>query len=664
MISENHPCSPARIHFDSFDDIAIPKDFVMDPNQRNYIDSDGSIHVFVVQKHECETIVCPHCKSSHILPHGYSTRKVQVLPLFGHTTYFHIRQKRYICGNDSCDAETFIQPSARFKIFQQRSDELNMVIFAISVFCSDKMAEIICRSMGINVSHDSIRRLLSKIKIEDNEDVEIIGVDDVSLRKGQTYYTVVYDGEDHRLLALLEGRDGETLKEWLKNHPKVKMVARDRATAYANAIEEIYSDCVQVADRFHLFQNIMDRIKTVFKEELPSTLYIQDREILDRKQSKERKETEIRQEAGYKSLHYDNLPPVDENGEIISFIEVAADRNNSQYKRHEQSRNENHRIIKLIRQEWNEKKTGNKKQDKQLRQFLAKSYHKCEASIKKYIRMSDEEVEKSLEITPYKKKTTEADDYLNMIYKMLKDGIPTSYICRYVYEQGYTGTLDSLKFRIKTMATNNGLKKMKKSEFLACLGRNQICEIKRNDVLKYITIKDKNKMKNSAVAEYYELICDKYPMIKEAEIAWDEFYTTLMGKDPKKLDEFIAHYSFESDQQKEEKDLRTEMDIQRSPICETMNKFVKGIKKDIAPIKNAISFSLSSGFVEGGNCRYKLTKRLMFGRAKQEHLFHKNYAISIIMRQQRNPKELIKDWLNQSNRKIWPKKTRMPAVAS
>lgn len=95
-----------------------------------------------------------------------------------------------------------------------------------------------------------------------------------------------------------------------------------------------------------------------------------------------------------------------------------------------------------------------------------------------------------------------------------------------------------------------------------------------------------------------------------------------------------------------------------------MNKFVKGIKKDIAPIKNAISFDLSSGFVEGGNCRYKLTKRLMFGRAKQEHLFHKNYAISFIMRQQRNPQGFIKDWLNQPNRKIWPKRKRMPAVAS
>lgn len=44
---------------------------------------------------------------------------------------------------------------------------------------------------------------------------------------------------DHHLLALLEGRDAENLKEWLNNHHKIKIVARDRASSYAAAISEI-----------------------------------------------------------------------------------------------------------------------------------------------------------------------------------------------------------------------------------------------------------------------------------------------------------------------------------------------------------------------------------------------------------------------------------------
>lgn len=87
-----------------------------------------------------------------------------------------------------------------------------------------------------------------------------------------------------------------------------------------------------------------------------------------------------------------------------------------------------------------------------------------------------------------------------------------------------------------------------------------------------------------------------------------------------------------------------------------INQFIKGIKKDIAPITNAISYSLSSGFVEGGNCRFKATKRGMFGRAGQDHLFHKMYAISIIKRQGIRPQDLMEDWLDNISRTIWPKR--------
>ena len=45
-----------------------------------------------------------------------------------------------------------------------------------------------------------------------------------------------------------------------------------------------------------------------------------------------------------------------------------------------------------------------------------------------------------------------------------------------------------------------------------------------------------------------------------------------------------------------------------------VNGFINGIEKDIAPIKNAISFPYSSGFVEGNNNKFKLLKRILYGR--------------------------------------------------
>ena len=55
--------------------------------------------------------------------------------------------------------------------------------------------------------------------------------------------------------------------------------------------------------------------------------------------------------------------------------------------------------------------------------------------------------------------------------------------------------------------------------------------------------------------------------------------------------------------------------------------FIKSIKKDITPIKAAISFNESSGFVEGNNNKFKLIKRILYGRCNLVNLFKKCFSI-------------------------------------
>ena len=69
----------------------------------------------------------------------------------------------------------------------------------------------------------------------------------------------------------MDGRDGKSLKEWLQNNRHVRTVTRDRASAYAKAIEEVLPDCMQVADRFHIHQNLMEAVKKALGRTMPVT---------------------------------------------------------------------------------------------------------------------------------------------------------------------------------------------------------------------------------------------------------------------------------------------------------------------------------------------------------------------------------------------------------
>lgn len=88
------------------------------------------------------------------------------------------------------------------------------------------MVSTVLSLMGVSISNDTIQRLYDRVEFRDSPDVEAVGIDDVATRKGQKYATAIYDLKDHHLIALLDGRDGTALKEWLKGHKKIRLVAR------------------------------------------------------------------------------------------------------------------------------------------------------------------------------------------------------------------------------------------------------------------------------------------------------------------------------------------------------------------------------------------------------------------------------------------------------
>ena len=60
----------------------------------------------------------------------------------------------------------------------------------------------------------------------------------------------------------------------MQQNKHVKAVTRDRASAYASAIEEALPDAMQIADRFHLHQNLLEVIQESLNSLIPASIKI------------------------------------------------------------------------------------------------------------------------------------------------------------------------------------------------------------------------------------------------------------------------------------------------------------------------------------------------------------------------------------------------------
>lgn len=160
------------------------------------------------------------------------------------------------CLNPACERGTFTEDCGPdLPRYARRTLEATNHLLQVARVAGGEAGARIAASEGLKVSPDTLLRLVRLSAPQATPCLRVVVVDDCALHRRQTYGTIILNLETRRPVDVLEGRDAETLANWLREHPGAEVIARDRSGAYAEGSRVGAPKAIQVADRFHLVQN-------------------------------------------------------------------------------------------------------------------------------------------------------------------------------------------------------------------------------------------------------------------------------------------------------------------------------------------------------------------------------------------------------------------------
>jgi transposase len=210
---------------------------------------------------------CPECKSTDVIRRGTVDRKVYAPPIGLRTTLISIKTPRVECRT-CCRVRTIELP----KVVPLKNHTKS---FARLVVDLRKMMTIVDVAIYLGVSESMIRgidktylnRKLGKPKLGR---LKYLAIDEISVRKGHKYLTIVMDLVSGAVVFVGEGKGEKSLKPfWKRLHgsrAKIKAVATDMSSAYYKAVQKNLPSASHVFDRFHIVKLMNDKLTALRRE--------------------------------------------------------------------------------------------------------------------------------------------------------------------------------------------------------------------------------------------------------------------------------------------------------------------------------------------------------------------------------------------------------------